>query len=620
MRSILKEPLLHFLLIGAALFLSFGLLDDKTSGGGDNQVVVSAGRIEQLANIFGKTWQRPPTAYELKGLIDDFVLEEIYYRQAVAMGIDRDDTVIRRRLRQKFEFLTDDMAAATDPSDEDLAAYLAANSDAFRRDATYTFRQVYINPEQPGVELEAYVAEQLSALRAGKKAGGDTGLLPARFDRAPSRVVDGSFGSGFTKQLDELSAGGWQGPIESGLGVHVIRLESREEGTLPELAEIRPLVEREWANEMRLKARRKTNEHLLDLYNVRDRMADRRSGSRLRSAMKRRLTIVGLLAAATLLPPPVAGHEMRPGYLEIRESAADTYDVLWKVPALGDTMRLGLYVRFADDVDIVAEPVAGFTGGAHMQRMRIHRDGGLAGSSVTIDGLAGTYTDVLLRLERADGAKLTHRLTPQAPSYVIEAEPDSGQVAWTYLVLGLEHIVLGIDHLLFVLGLLLIVRDRWMLLKTITSFTLAHSITLAIATLGYASAPLEPLNATIALSILFLGPEVIRYRRGETSFTIERPWLVAFAFGLLHGFGFASGLSSIGLPSGELPLALLCFNVGVEIGQVGSVVLVVLLERSFRTLEVPWPRWADAVPGYVVGSLGAYWVIERTVIMFRGAV
>ena len=268
MRSLLKEPLLHFLLIGAALFLSFGLLDEKTPGGGDNRVVVSAGRIEQLANIFAKTWQRPPTADEIKGLIDDFVLEEIYYRQAVAMGIDRDDTVIRRRLRQKFEFLTDDMAAAIDPSDEDLAAYLAANSDAFRRDTTYTFQQVYINPERPGVELEAYVAEQLSALRTGSKAGGDAGLLPARFDRAPSRVVDGSFGTGFSRKLDGLSEGDWQGPIESGLGVHLIRLESRKEGTLAELAEIRPLVERGWANKKRLETRRKTNEQLLELYSV----------------------------------------------------------------------------------------------------------------------------------------------------------------------------------------------------------------------------------------------------------------------------------------------------------------------------------------------------------------
>jgi hydrogenase/urease accessory protein HupE len=155
--------------------------------------------------------------------------------------------------------------------------------------------------------------------------------------------------------------------------------------------------------------------------------------------------------------------------------------------------------------------------------------------------------------------------------------------------------------------------------KTITSFTLAHSITLAIATLGYASAPLPPLNAAIALSILFLGPEIVRTWRGETSFTIRHPWVVAFAFGLLHGFGFASGLTSMGLPKAEIPLALLLFNVGVELGQVAFVLLVILLERSFRVLEVRWPRLVEHFPGYAVGTLGAYWTIQRTLILLGGA-
>jgi hydrogenase/urease accessory protein HupE len=188
----------------------------------------------------------------------------------------------------------------------------------------------------------------------------------------------------------------------------------------------------------------------------------------------------------------------------------------------------------------------------------------------------------------------------------------------SYVQLGFQHILLGVDHLLFVLGLLLIVANRWMLVKTITSFTVAHSITLAIATFGYASAPLPPLNAAIALSILFLGPEIVRVWRGGTSFTIRHPWVVAFAFGLLHGFGFASGLTAMGLPKAEIPLALLLFNVGVEIGQVAFVVLVVLLERAFRTLEISWPRWAQALPGYVVGSLGAYWTIQRTLVLIGG--
>src|SRR5262249_37719779 len=157
-------------------------------------------------------------------------------------------------------------------------------------------------------------------------------------------------------------------------------------------------------------------------------------------------------------------------------------------------------------------------------------------------------------------------------------------VAGTYIVQGIRHILFGLDHLLFVLGLLLIVQDRWMLLKTVTAFTVAHSITLAIATIGYASAPVLPLNAALALRIVFLGPAIVRSWRGETSLTIRQPWMVAFIFGLIHGFGFASVLASAGLPRAELPLALLSFNVGVEIGQVAFVLLVVLLERSFRQL------------------------------------
>ena len=154
-----------------------------------------------------------------------------------------------------------------------------------------------------------------------------------------------------------------------------------------------------------------------------------------------------------------------------------------------------------------------------------------------------------------------------------------------------------------------------MLVKTVSAFTVAHSITLAVATLGYASVPGPPLNAAIALSILFLGPEIVRSWRGQTSLTIRQPWVVAFAFGLLHGFGFASGLTATGLPRGEIPLALLLFNVGVEIGQLGFVCLVLLLERSFRQLEIRWPIWVRRAPGYLVGSLGAFWTIQRTAMM-----
>ncbi len=268
MRSILKEPLLHFLLIGAGLFVIYGMANETDTDDADCKLVVSAGRIEQLVTVFQKTWQRPPAREELQGLINDFLLEEVYYRQAVAMGIDRDDTIIRRRLRQKLEFLTDDTAALVEATDEELAAYLAANEDKFRESPTYTFRQVYFNPEKHGDNPEAHVVEQLDVLRAGKAGSGDVSLLPESFDQASRREVDGTFGTGFSRKLDELTTGDWQGPVRSGLGLHAIRLETRTRGRLPALAEIRPIVEREWQSEKRVANRQNMNERLLEEYEV----------------------------------------------------------------------------------------------------------------------------------------------------------------------------------------------------------------------------------------------------------------------------------------------------------------------------------------------------------------
>ena len=217
-----------------------------------------------------------------------------------------------------------------------------------------------------------------------------------------------------------------------------------------------------------------------------------------------------------------------------------------------------------------------------------------------------------------DGSSTATIVHPSQPRLTIAASQTWWEVAGVYNVQGIRHILFGVDHLLFVLGLLLIVRGRMTLLKTITAFTVAHSITLGIATLGYASVPIPPLNAGIALSILFLGPEIVRYRKGETSLTIRYPWVVSFLFGLLHGFGFASGLSTTGMPRVEIPLALLFFNVGVEFGQLVFVFTALAMAASFKVLQVRWPRWAEALPGYVVGSLGAYWTIQRTIILFTG--
>ena len=309
------------------------------------------------------------------------------------------------------------------------------------------------------------------------------------------------------------------------------------------------------------------------------------------------------------------GHEMRPAYLELREGGEESYDVLWKVPARGD-LRLSLDPRFDAETKQVSEPVDAFVGGAHVRRWRIQRPGGLGGSEVVIDGLSRTFTDVLVRVAWRDGGESTRRVTPERPTFVVDAAPNWWQVAWTYCFLGVEHILLGVDHLLFVLGLLLIVRGRGMLVKTITAFTIAHSITLAVATFRIIAVPAEPLNASIALSILFLGPEIVRRWRGQTSLTIRHPWVVAFLFGLLHGVGFASGLSVAGLPTNSIPFALLWFNLGVEAGQLAFVFVALGMVRAYKAVDMRWPVAVARAPGYAVGVLGAYWTIDRTLAMF----
>ena len=321
-----------------------------------------------------------------------------------------------------------------------------------------------------------------------------------------------------------------------------------------------------------------------------------------------------MLIAAAAFVPSCRAHETRPAYLEIKESSPNLYDVVWRTP-VNAGMRLPIVLQLPADAKNVTAPTTQELTDSLVERRVIDIPTGLAGKRIDFVGLQGTITDVLVRVELLDGRKWTTIVHPSQSWF--EVSPSVGKLATvgTFIVQGIRHILFGADHLLFVLGLLLIVKDRWMLLKTITAFTVAHSITLAIAALGYANAPTLPLNAAIALSILFLGPEIVRSWRGEGSFTIRHPWVVAFAFGLLHGFGFASALTSAGLPSSELPWALLSFNVGVEIGQVGFVILILLLERAFRVLEIRWPRVVEALPGYTVGSLGAFWTIQRVAIL-----
>src|SRR5271165_5060947 len=329
--------------------------------------------------------------------------------------------------------------------------------------------------------------------------------------------------------------------------------------------------------------------------------------------------LAGVVACLLLAGSAALAHEARPAYLEIKETAPGQFSVLWRTPVLAG-MRLPIVLKLPDDVKNLREPNVQELADSFVERRWIDAGPtGLAGKRIEFPGLQLTITDVLVRVDLLDGRKLTTIVHPPQPWVEVAASQTWMGVAGTYIVQGIRHILFGADHMLFVLGLLLIVKDRWMLLKTVTAFTVAHSITLAIATLGYAEVPVLPLNAAIALSILFLGPEIVRSWRGETSIAIRHPWAVAFAFGLLHGFGFASALTSAGLPRPELPLALVSFNLGVELGQLGFIALVLTLERSFRVLEVRCPRWAQALPSYTVGSLGAFWTVQRLALLFGGA-
>jgi hydrogenase/urease accessory protein HupE len=334
--------------------------------------------------------------------------------------------------------------------------------------------------------------------------------------------------------------------------------------------------------------------------------------------MKQTSLIAWLLALFVFaFAAPAPAHEVRPAYLEIDQRAQDTYDIVWKQPTMGE-IALHLVPHISNGW-LERQPADEYVSTSFLiETWKIRSREPLSGRTVFIEGLGSTITDVFVRVKLLNGSEIDEIVEPEHPELKLDFQVRQIPSAFSYLGLGIEHILTGVDHLLFVLGLLLIVQNRWMLIKTITAFTIAHSITLAIATLGSVNVAVPIVNAEIALSILFLGPEIVRVWRGQTSFTIRHPWVVAFAFGLLHGFGFASGLTALGLPKGEMILALLLFNVGVEVGQLGFVLLVLWIERAFRILKIRWPRVVEMIPAYAVGSFGALWTVQQLYILFGG--
>ncbi len=325
--------------------------------------------------------------------------------------------------------------------------------------------------------------------------------------------------------------------------------------------------------------------------------------------MKRMIS--GFLLAAIWLGPvlSVFAHEMRPAYLQITQVEDNRYQVHWKVPRRGDlVIRLNPVFPHADSIRQVILPQT--VSGAMLYSYELHSDRQLEGQSLYIEGLERTMVDVLVSVEYLNGEKASLMLKPDDNQAVFPGVTTKWNVIRTYTTLGVEHILFGVDHLLFVLALMIITRGLMKIIKTITAFTLAHSITLSLAVLGFVNFPGPPVEAVIALSIVFLALEIIKNQQGQQTLTGRKPWLVAFTFGLLHGLGFAGALADVGLPQTEIPLALGFFNIGVELGQIAFVLVVALLLNLFAT-RISWPVVLKKFPAYAIGSVSAFWLIER---------
>ena len=323
--------------------------------------------------------------------------------------------------------------------------------------------------------------------------------------------------------------------------------------------------------------------------------------------------IAGQLLALLPVPFAASAHESRPAYLAVKETGPGQFSVLWRTPVLAG-MRLPIALRLPDGVKNLRDPVVSELADSLLERRWVDAGpNGLAGGRIEFAGLQLTIVDVLARFELLNGRTWTVIAHPSEPWIEIANARGRFAVAGAYFMLGVEHILFGFDHLLFVLALILIVPSRRMLLLTITAFTVAHSITLSLATLGVVHVPGPPVEAMIALSIILVACEIIRQQRDERSLTARWPWVVAFCFGLLHGLGFASALTEIGLPQGDIPLALFSFNIGVEAGQlmfIGAVLGVLACVSRIRFPSVV-ERHALAVTTYGIGIMAAFWFVER---------
>ncbi len=335
--------------------------------------------------------------------------------------------------------------------------------------------------------------------------------------------------------------------------------------------------------------------------------------------ISKKLLLMFTIVVLTGLCPVINAnaHEIRPGLLDIKERETGWFEILWKVPTRGEE-PLAIVPILPDSLQLLGLPSVERVPGARVERAAYKSNGEpLTGKTIVIDGLSAQQTDVMLNIELKSGIMYSAILRPGSPEFTIPLAPSRFEVAGSYWRMGTTHILEGIDHLLFVLALMLLVSGHWKLFRTITAFTIAHSISLGLATLGFINMPSRPTEAVIALSIMFLAVEIIHSRQGKISLTEKYPWMIAFVFGLFHGLGFAGALTEIGLPQSAIPLALLMFNVGVESGQLLFIFTVLIALFVLKKLKLtPATPWVYKFPPYAIGSVAAFWCIQRVSAFF----
>ncbi len=328
------------------------------------------------------------------------------------------------------------------------------------------------------------------------------------------------------------------------------------------------------------------------------------------------LFVLVLLCVFQLLFSTAHADEYRPAYLSIKQTTAHTFDVVWKLPSTSQNRLLNLSVQLPNDVVLIKPKSIRPAGAATIEQFAISSKSGLIGSEIYISGLRNAPTEVLVRIQWQSGVTETARLDASKTKFTVVGTPSFLYVVKTYLTFGFEHILEGFDHLLFVACLIFIAGTWRRILITITGFTVAHSITLTLSALGLVHLPIVAIESVIALSIVFLAREIMI--KNEQTLTWRFPIAVSASFGLLHGFGFASALSEIGLPQTEIPAALLAFNVGVELGQVAFVGVLVL---SAKLIKIIWfsitkiaeikLRKFEQLGALAIGVVSMYWVLER---------